>query len=57
MKVTVDRSSVLIRLAADPNAWQTNAQFSREFLAGLNPVVISLVKVATFALDFAISDC
>jgi hypothetical protein len=31
-------------LHTDPNAWQTNAQFAREFLAGLNPVVISLVK-------------
>jgi hypothetical protein len=30
-------------LHTDPNAWQTNAQFAREFLAGLNPVVISLV--------------
>jgi hypothetical protein len=32
-------------LAVDENAWQTNEQFAREFLAGLNPVVISLVKV------------
>ncbi|KAG0628128.1 hypothetical protein M758_1G003100 [Ceratodon purpureus] len=31
-------------LQADENAWQTNEQFAREFLAGLNPVVISLVK-------------
>ncbi|KAG0603020.1 hypothetical protein M758_10G059600 [Ceratodon purpureus] len=31
-------------LHVDENAWQTNEQFAREFLAGLNPVMISLVK-------------
>ncbi|KAG0557308.1 hypothetical protein KC19_11G118900 [Ceratodon purpureus] len=31
-------------LQADDNAWQTNEEFAREFLAGLNPIVIQLVK-------------
>jgi len=31
-------------LQADDKAWQNNDEFARQFLAGLNPVVIELVK-------------
>jgi hypothetical protein len=34
-------------LVADDKAWQNNDEFARQFLAGLNPVVIELVTVMT----------
>jgi hypothetical protein len=34
-------------LIADDKAWKNNDEFARQFLAGLNPVVIELVQVIT----------
>jgi hypothetical protein len=34
-------------LIADDTAWKNNDEFARQFLAGLNPVVIELVQVIT----------
>lgn len=50
---------ILFGDAADEHAWQNNDEFAREFLAGLNPVVIERVTVMSpidlvTAFEFAI---
>lgn len=42
---------------ADEKAWQTNAEFSREYLAGFNSIQIQCVKVCTsLRFPFVMSD-
>jgi lipoxygenase len=46
MECTIDKEThccPAVYLVADDKAWQNNDEFARQFLAGLNPVVIELV--------------
>jgi hypothetical protein len=50
MECTIDKEThccPAVYLVADDKAWQNNDEFARQFLAGLNPVVIELVTVMT----------
>jgi len=50
-------SSEISCTTADEKAWQTNAEFAREYLAGFNSIQIQCVKVITsLRSQYVISD-